>query len=205
MKAFYTICCFALPLLLSAQTGSDGGPNGESITRPESRVLLHLLSLETEELTELRQTIERIEAMPEDEKSRLRKRLQEMHRMDPRRLRDMRERFQNIPEAQRRAMRRRWLEMAPGERMEFRRQLRDMSPEERRAALEERGFPPLPRPPRGREGDRPSAGPPVGGFPPEGPPPFMRNRKGPFAPPPPQAPEASDEPEALDPPEEPGG
>lgn len=151
MKTTLYIIALALASALSlpAKPPNEQGPNGE---RPpphhkgtragqnETRMLQHFLAMDPEELTKLRQTIERIEQMSPEEKQTLRERIGKLEKMKPERVNALRERFNSIPEEQREAMRQRWLEMTPEERKTWRTKLRTMSQEERVELFETEGF-----------------------------------------------------------------
>lgn len=117
-------------------------PEGAPLqNRPhETRMLHHLLQMEPEELTALRQTIERIERMAPEEKAHLLERIGKLDRMPPERLEALRERFEGIAPETRETMRRRWLEMTPEEHREWRQKLREMTPEQRAETLAEEGI-----------------------------------------------------------------
>ncbi|MDP4610379.1 MAG: DUF3106 domain-containing protein [Opitutales bacterium] len=117
----------------------------------ETRLLQHLLQMDSQELVNLRQTIERIEKMSPEEKDRLNQRIGKMRDMDPERIESMRKKYEAIPEETRQAMRKRWMEMTPEERDAWREKLRAMTPEERDDAFEENGFLPS-RPKEDRKG-----------------------------------------------------
>ena len=123
--------------------GEAHKPGGQS-GRHETRMLSHLLKLDDEQLSKLRQTIERIEKMSPEERTALQERIQKMDGMDSEKVDAMRRRFEKIPKETRDAMRQRWLEMTPEERHEWHAKLRGMSPEERQTVLREQGFLPLP-------------------------------------------------------------
>jgi len=125
--------------------------------------------MDDSELTQLRQTIERIEAMSEEERANMRKKLGKLQKMDPEKLQNLRDRIKSIPEEQRARMRQRWFEMSPRERQDWRSKLREMSPEDRASTMEAAGFlPSRPKdrgpansgPPEDRFGQRPDFAPP---------------------------------------------
>jgi uncharacterized protein (UPF0335 family) len=93
-----------------------------------------------QELAKLRQTIERIEKMPPEEKAKLTKRIGKFHKMSPNQVDAMRKKYQSIPKEQRKAMHQRWMEMSPKERAEWRTKLRNMPRDERKAVFEAQGF-----------------------------------------------------------------
>lgn len=131
----------ALPLWANSPKEPQRPPEGQ---QHETRMLQHLLQMETEDLANLRQTIERIERMTPEEKKLLRERIGKLDEMKPERVEAMRERFEAIPKETRDAMRQRWLDLSPEERQEWRKKLREMSPEERHEVLNKEGFLPVP-------------------------------------------------------------
>lgn len=140
MKALFTylsLALLAVPLLAQQPAKEPRGPNDRG---HETRMLQHLLKMEQAELTELRQTIERIENMSPEEKEHMRQRIGKLQDMPPERIDAMRKRFEAIPEETREAMREKWLSQTPEERQEWREKLRDMSHEERTKVFEEEGF-----------------------------------------------------------------
>ena len=139
-----------LTLWANPPKDSQGPP--ESVQR-ETRMLQHFLKMEPADLTNLRQTIERIERMTPEEKEKLRKRIGELGQMRPERVKAMRERFESIPRERREAMRQRWLELPPEERQEWHQKLHAMSPEQRQEVLDEQGF--LPTPGKAYKGKKP--------------------------------------------------
>jgi hypothetical protein len=139
--AIVPILITALTLWANPPKDSQGPP--ESVQR-ETRMLQHFLKMETADLINLRQTIERIEGMSPEEKEKLRKRIGKLDLMRPERVKAMRERFESIPREKREAMRKRWLDLAPEERQEWHQKLRAMSPEERQEVINEQGFLPTP-------------------------------------------------------------
>lgn len=129
----------------------------------ESRMLGHLLAMENAQLAKLRETIERIEQMPPEEKEAMRMRLKQMNKMDPNKVDAMRERFKQIPQEDREAMRKHFTDMSFEERKALREKLRNMTPEERQAYADENGLPHPPhfkKGPKGGKGDRPAEGKP---------------------------------------------
>lgn len=123
-----------------ASPRADGGP------QHETRMLLHLLKMEQDELAKLRKTVERIEQMSPEEKTLLRARIEKLEKMKPGRVEALRQRFEAIPEETREVMRQRWLVMTPDERRTWRKKLRQLSRQERAEVFEEQGF----LPPRGK-------------------------------------------------------
>lgn len=115
----------------------------------ESRMLMHLLSMDDAELAKVRETIERIENMSPEERATLRNRLKKLQDLTPEKRKAIKERYESIPKEEREAMRQKWFNMTPEERREWRMKLRQMSPEERIEALKDEGFMPPP-PPRDR-------------------------------------------------------
>ncbi|MBL6919964.1 MAG: DUF3106 domain-containing protein [Puniceicoccaceae bacterium] len=140
----------ALPLWANPPKDSKGLPEG---SQGETRMLQQLLKMKPADLTDLRQTIERIEQMTSEEKEKLRKRVGELNQMRPERVKAMRERFESIPRERREAMRQRWLELPPEERQEWHQKLHAMSPEQRQEVLDEQGF--LPTPGKAYKGKKP--------------------------------------------------
>ena len=143
------LCCFSLGLssLLANNSERPKGPPSD----PQSRMLQHLLEMDSKELANLRLTIERIEKMTPEEKGQLRQRISKMHQMDPKRIEAMREKYKAIPEETRKNMRKRWMSMSTEERAEWRQKLSEMSPEERSAVFEKEGFLPS-RGPKNKKG-----------------------------------------------------
>ena len=142
MKALFTylsLALIAVPLLADSPKEQRGPKDRGN----ETRMLQHLLKMEQAELTELRQTIERIEKMSPEEKELLRKRIGKLQDMPPEHVDAMRKRFEAIPEETREAMREKWLSQTPEERQEWREKLRNMSHEERSKVFEEEGFLPM--------------------------------------------------------------
>lgn len=120
-----------------------------------SRLLQHLLQMDDAQLANIRQTVERIEKMPPEERTKMRERIGKMQNMPPEKVEAMRAKFKAIPPEQRDAMRQRWMEMPHEERKEWRSKLKAMTPEERKAAFEEQGFL-APPPNRDKKGPRAS-------------------------------------------------
>ena len=144
-----TLLC-ALSLWANPPKDSKGLPED---SQGETRMLQQLLKMKPADLTDLRQTIERIEQMTSDEKEKLRKRVGELNQMRPDRVKAMRERFKSIPRENREAMRQRWLNLPPEERQEWHQKLRAMDLEERQKVLNEQGF--LPTPGKARKSKKP--------------------------------------------------
>ena len=145
------LCCLALALSNLA-AGNQSEPRNGLQKGHQTRLLQHLLEMDDQELSGLRQTIERIEKMEPEEKEQLRKKIGRMHKMDPQQVDKMREKYQSIPEATRREMRKRWTEMSPKERAEWRKKLSAMSPEDRTQLFEQEGFLPIHRKPNMQNG-----------------------------------------------------
>ena len=143
-------------LTLWANPPKDSQAPPESVQR-ETRMLQHFLKMEPADLTNLRQTIERIERMTPEEKEKLRKRIGELGQMRPERVKAMRERFESIPRERREAVRQRWLELPPEERQEWHQKLHAMSPEQRQEVIDEQGF--LPTPGKAHKGKKPPSPP----------------------------------------------
>ena len=150
------ICASLLSLSSSHAKQASAAPTSDISAQKghaqETRMLSQLLELNDSQLSQLRQTIERIEKMPPEERIAMRQRIKKMHAMDPDKVRAMRQRYQEIPKETRDTMRQRWLDMGPDERKEWRLKLREMSPEERMATLKKQGFLP---PPNKRKGAQP--------------------------------------------------
>ena len=127
---------YALPLL----SQSSQKPEPRSWGNQETRMLHNLLKMPDQDLSALRQTIERIESMDAEEKERMRVRIGKLEQMTPERVDALRERFKAIDPETRAAMRDRWIEMAPEVQRKWRDKLRDMTPEERAEVFEEEGF-----------------------------------------------------------------
>jgi hypothetical protein len=139
--ALFLTLLTALPLW--ANPPKDSREPTESVQR-ETRMLQHFLKMESADLVNLRQTIERIESMTPEEKQKMRKRIGELDQMRPERVKAMRERFESIPRENREAMRQRWLNLPQEERQEWHRKLRAMEPKERQKVLKEQAFLPTP-------------------------------------------------------------
>ena len=134
----------------NAERGPQAGPRPPQDRQNETRMLHHLLKMEQQELTALRQTIERIERMTPEEKALLRERISKLDKMKPERLEAMRKHFDAIDPETRDAMHQRWLEMSSEERRNWRKKLRDTTVEERINLFKEQGFLPTPgKPPKG--------------------------------------------------------
>ncbi|MFQ3240856.1 MAG: hypothetical protein ACI9JZ_000536 [Lentimonas sp.] len=118
------------------QGGGQAAPKSGS----ESRLLQHLLEMDDTQLSNIRQTLERIGKMSPEEKQKMRKRIGKMHDMPPEKVEAMRNNFKAIPQEQRKAMRERWMKMTPEDREAWRNKLREMSPEARKTAFKEQGF-----------------------------------------------------------------
>ncbi|CAA6677896.1 MULTISPECIES: DUF3106 domain-containing protein [unclassified Lentimonas] len=123
----------------SQRQSRDAGP-GKTKGGGESRLLLHLLEMDDAQLASIRQTVERIEKMPPEERQKMRERIGKMRDMPPEKVEAMREKFKAIPQEQREAMRERWMSMTHEERNEWRDKLKRMSREDRNAVFEEQGF-----------------------------------------------------------------
>ena len=147
-----------IPLLfllcaLSLWSQSSQKPEPRSWGDQETRMLHNLLKMPDQDLSALRQTIERIEAMDAEEKERLRGRIGRLEQMTPERVDALRERFKAIDPETRAPMRDRWMEMAPEVQRDWRDKLRNMTPEERADVFEEEGF--LPAPAKRPKGPKP--------------------------------------------------
>ncbi|MEM8868429.1 MAG: DUF3106 domain-containing protein [Verrucomicrobiota bacterium] len=146
MKRLIHIClltslCFTTSIW--AQPTGDHTPERDRASK--QTLLLHsLMKMSPEELAELRETIERIEAMPEEERESIRQRLRQLEKMDPKKVEKIRKRFEAIPEEKRKAMRERWFAMSPKERREWREKLLSMTEEERAQLVEDEEFLPPP-------------------------------------------------------------
>ena len=146
MKATTLITALACLLIAVTSVGAQGVNDRASEGRAEpgsgaeTRMLQHLLQMNDAELTNLRQTVERIEKMSPQEKAQLRERISKFDNMAPGKVAAMRKKFDAIPKEQRETMRKRWMEMSPEQRAEWRTQLNAMSPAERKALFEAQGF-----------------------------------------------------------------
>ena len=109
--------------------------------------------MKEEDLSALRQTIERIESMDAEEKESMRVRIGKLEQMPPERVDALRERFKAIDPETRADMRDLWMEMAPKVQQHWRDKLRNMTPEERADVFEEQGF--LPAPGKRPKGPKP--------------------------------------------------
>ena len=126
---------------LSAQTEESAPRNIEQ----EHRMLMLLLRMDSQELANLRMTIERIEAMSPEERNAMRKRLGKFQRLSAEQRDALKKRVEAVPKKLREEMRNRWFSMSAHERMQWRQKLRQMTPEERVKVIREQGF--LPPPP----------------------------------------------------------
>jgi hypothetical protein len=146
MKATTLITALACLLIAVTSVGAQGVNDRASEGRAEpgsgaeTRMLQHLLQMNDAELSNLRQTVERIEKMSPQEKAQLRERISKFDNMAPGKVAAMRKKFDAIPKEQRETMRKRWMEMSPEQRAEWRTQLNAMSPAERKALFEAQGF-----------------------------------------------------------------
>lgn len=133
-------------LLCAPPLWSQSFQKPEPINRgnQETRTLHKLLKMPEQELSALRQTIQRIEDMDPEEKERMRERIGKLEQMQPERVNALRERFKAIDPATRAVMRKRWMEMAPELQRDWRDRLRDMTPEQRAEVFDEQGFLPAP-------------------------------------------------------------
>jgi hypothetical protein len=102
--------------------------------------------MESGELAQLRQTIERIEQMTPEEKERMQARIKRLETMQPGQARPLRDFYRSLSKSERESMRRKWIEMPREERRQWREKLRQMPPEQRVQILKENGF--LPNHPR---------------------------------------------------------
>lgn len=136
------ICTLPLSAESKKSDKTKGGPPPSRQEGGEARMLQHFLEMDPEELTRLRQTIERIERMSPEEKQALQERINQLDKMKPERVSAMKERFKAIPKEKRDAMRQRWIEMSPEERKEWRQKLQSMTHEERADLFEAEGFMP---------------------------------------------------------------
>ena len=113
--------------------------NGEAPTDPkqanplpqESRLLLHLLNMDANQIQEIRETIQRIETMQPEEKQALAQRIQRLHDMPTKTLEDLRRGYASIPPEQRLAMRQRWSAMTDAERKLWREKMSTLTPQQR--------------------------------------------------------------------------
>ena len=146
MKATTLITALACLLIAVTSVGAQGVNDrasegrAEPCSGAETRMLQHLLQMNDAELSNLRQTVERIEKMSPQEKAQLRERISKFDNMAPGKVAAMRKKFDAIPKEQRETMRKRWMEMSPEQRAEWRTQLNAMSPAERKALFEAQGF-----------------------------------------------------------------
>jgi len=146
MKATTLITALACLLIAVTSVGAQGVNDRASEGRAEpgsgaeTRMLQHLLQMNDAELSNLRQTVERIEKMSPQEKAQLRERISKFDNMAPGKVAAMRKKFDAIPKEQRETMRKRWMEISPEQRAEWRTQLNAMSPAERKALFEAQGF-----------------------------------------------------------------
>ena len=125
MKATTLIIALACLLIAATSAGAQGVNDRASEGRAqpgsggETRMLQHLLQMNDAELTNLRQTVERIEKMSPQEKAQLRERISKFDNMAPGKVAAMRKKFEAIPREQRETMRKRWMEMSPEQRAEW--------------------------------------------------------------------------------------
>ncbi|MFT4901961.1 MAG: hypothetical protein ACI81V_001241 [Lentimonas sp.] len=150
------VCAVLCSLTIDASSlpAQSQTPPPDTDAAPPSQILSTLLEMDSAGLNRLRQTIERIEAMPQSEREQLRQRIREIHQMDGAKLKQMRQRFNGIPQETREAMQQRWLDMSPQERLEWRNKLKQMSHEERAQAFEKEGFLPPPPPRHEKQNSR---------------------------------------------------
>jgi hypothetical protein len=142
MKTLTSLLFLFCALTLWSQSSQKPEPVSQG--NQETRTLHKLLKMPEQELSALRLTIERIEAMDPEEKERMRGRIGKLDQLPPERLNALRERFKAIDPETRAAMRKRWMEMAPELQRDWRDRLRDMTPEERAEVFDEQGFLPAP-------------------------------------------------------------
>ncbi len=96
-------------------------------------MLEKLLDMPPEKLTELKQSIERIEAMSLEEKDALRKRISKFKKIDPAKQNEMRKAFENIPPQEREKLRKHWKDLTPEQRQAEATLIKNMTPAERDA------------------------------------------------------------------------
>lgn len=140
--------CIILTILLAFALPSHAqNPGGKPKHLPaESRLLLQLLKMDHTQIQELRQTIERIDAMTPEEKETFTQRIQALHRLSRADVENLRKGYQAIPEAERKLMRDRWNAMPPETRKNWREQLEKMNPQARMETYKREGFLPTMRP-----------------------------------------------------------
>jgi hypothetical protein len=154
MKTLTSLLFLFCALTLWSQSSQKPEPVSQG--NQETRTLHKLLKMPEQELSALRLTIERIEAMDPEEKERMRGRIGKLDQLPPERLNALRERFKAIDPETRAAMRKRWMEMAPELQRDWRDRLRDMAPEKRAEVFDEQGF--LPAPGKRPSGPKPPKG-----------------------------------------------
>lgn len=110
-----------------------GHPSRETI------LIKQLLEMPPEKLSELRQTIERIEKMSPEEKERMRAKVETFNRMDSEKREQLRQRYSEIPKETRQQMRKRWIEMQPEEKRALFERMKDLSPSEQADLMESEG------------------------------------------------------------------
>jgi len=95
-------------------------------------MLERFLDMPPERLAQIRETIERVESMSDEEKERMRDQIAEYREMHQNKRRKLLEAFERVPKEEREEMRDYWNSLSPEERKEQRQKLREMSPEERK-------------------------------------------------------------------------
>lgn len=107
---------------------------------PAHNILQVLLTMDKEQLSRLRETIARIETMPEAEKQQLQQQINKIRQMDEGKHREIRKRYEALSKETRAEMHQRWISMDNEERMQWREKLSNMSREERNKVFEAEGF-----------------------------------------------------------------
>ncbi len=152
LHAITTLLLLCLSLLPLQETHAQHSKQHEHQNKPQGRLLMHLLKMDTAELTELRRTLERIEAMSPEEKKAFSKSVQRLQNMPPETAQKLHHGYHSIPPEQREAMLQRWREMTPEQRHEWRERMNALEPAERLKQIQKEGILPGPRYGGKREG-----------------------------------------------------
>lgn len=94
-------------------------------------MLERFLNMPPEKLAEIRETIEQVEAMSEEEREAMRQQIAEYRKLRFEKRRALLDAFRKVPQEEREQMREYWQSLSPEEREQKRRTLREMSQEER--------------------------------------------------------------------------
>ena len=142
MKTCFAFICLMLFAAFPLVADESELTTGSAVDR-ETRLLQRLLSMESGELAELRQTIERIEQMTPEERDRMRARIKRLHSMRPGQPRILRDFYRSLTPEARAQMLQKWRTMPHEDRRKWRRKLREMAPEDRIKEFETNGFLPV--------------------------------------------------------------